>query len=265
MAKWIVSLRGTPGTARVSPDSKEEQSLQRSALQTLQNGAVGDTATAAMEKLLSSPDAGLKLLTALQDGRIASNLRQVIAQRAMNASQDSVRDLFSRFLADRESYLAKLGNNPDIDKLLATPGNVERGRKIFFTFNGGLCGKCHVIGDQGFESGPNLNLIGAKYHKAEILDNILHPSKSIVPGYETYIVRTKSEPSKPGDTYAGFLVSKTDSEVVLKDLFHKLIPIRADDIEKISIDPKSAMPEDLLTNLDMQQVADLLEFLASRK
>ncbi len=264
ISRWIVSLRGTPGGARIGNDSKQEQSAQRSAIQTLQNGAVGDTETSAIEKLLSSPDGALKLLTALQDGRISSNLRQTIAQRSLT-SQDAVRDLFARFLSEGERHVVKVGTNPNVDKILALSGNAERGRKIYFTFAGGLCSKCHMIGKEGLEFGPNLDHIGTKYSKADILDNIIHPSKSIVPGYETYVVRTKSEPARPGDTYVGFLVNKSDTEVVIKDAERKLIRIPADNVASLRIEPTSAMPDTLLSDLDMQQTADLLEFLATRK
>jgi len=154
---------------------------------------------------------------------------------------------------------------PDLPKILAMPASADRGRKLFFDINGSQCGNCHVIAGRGTDFGPDLSQIGRKFSKADILDNILHPSKSIVPGYETYVLRTKSEPARPGEIYVGFLVKKSVAEVVLKDQQRQLIHIPARAVESLAAQTISAMPEGLLANLDKQKVADLLEYLATRR
>ena len=98
-----------------------------------------------------------------------------------------------------------------------------------------------------------------------MLDNILHPSKTIAQGYETYIIKTRPQGDKPAETYTGFLVSKSDMEVVLKDAERKLIHLKADEVDKMVMQPVSAMPEGIIAELQPQQAADLLEFLATRK
>jgi putative heme-binding domain-containing protein len=178
---------------------------------------------------------------------------------------DTVRDLFSRFELESAGASTKVGTNPEVDKLLAMPGDAERGRKVFFELAGGLCAKCHIIGSQGIDMGPNLSTIGQKYSKTDLLDNILHPSKTIAQGYETYVVRTKAQGDKPADIYSGFLVSKSDTEVVLKDMERKLIHLKTNEVDKMVMQPVSAMPEGIIAELQTQQAADLLEFLATRK
>ena len=41
------------------------------------------------------------------------------------------------------------------------------------------CKTCHRIGGKGTEVGPDLDGIGKKYDRAQILENILDPSKQI--------------------------------------------------------------------------------------
>lgn len=264
IAKWIVSLHGKAGAARLSEEARHAHDRQGGALQKLQVGATGAIATAAADELLKTPDGALLTLTALQDGRIPSSLRPLVIERAMQSpAGESVRDLFVRFLPEGGSTLPKIGSKPSpatIAKLLAIPGDAARGRRIFFEFAGGLCSKCHVIARQGSDFGPDLSQIGAKYTKAEILDNILDPSKTLTQGFETYIITTKT-----GERYTGLVKSKTELETVLKDALGKLTITRAEDIASTVMDTRSAMPEGMISDLEFQQAADLLEFLVTKK
>lgn len=87
----------------------------------------------------------------------------------------------------------------------------------------------------------------------------MEPSKTIAEGFTNYIVKTSK-----GDVFSGLLVSKTDSEVVLKDATRQY-HVPAADIQKMVAQPMSAMPEGLLNDLSPQDAADLLEFLSKLK
>ena len=180
LARWIVSLRDTEGSSADTPSSMEQVGAQNEALQTLQAGAAGTPATDAVQKLLSTTTGGIKLYAALEDGRISPSIRQVATTEAMKWAAEPVKDLFSRFAP--QSGVAKLGTTPDASKILALQGDPFQGRKIFFETASGLCSRCHIVGGQGTDFGPDLSHIATKYSKADILDNILHPSKTIVPG-----------------------------------------------------------------------------------
>ena len=201
---------------------------QNAALQSLQGGASGADAISAVDQLFASTNGALKLLAALEDaGRVSSGIRPMATQRAdWHPVPMSFAICSPASRPNRGSGAPKLGANPDIEKLLAMQGNADHGRRVFFEISGGLCSRCHIIANQGHDFGPNLSQIGAKYNKADILDNILHPSKTILAGYETYVVRTKG-----GDSLSGFLVSKNDSEIVLKTQDLKLVHVKTDRIE----------------------------------
>ncbi|HWE01561.1 MAG TPA: PQQ-dependent sugar dehydrogenase [Tepidisphaeraceae bacterium] len=254
IADWIVSLRDTAGGTSAGAATLGESAEQNAAMQSLKAGASGADAIAAVDRLLASTNGALKLVVALEAGEVSPGIRPMAAQHAMSSTSDVIRDLFARF--SPQSASAGL----DVAKALELHGSADKGRKIFFELNGGLCAKCHMVANEGKDFGPNLSMIGAKYNKADILDNILHPSKTIAPGFEAYIVRTKT-----GDILAGFLISKNESEVVLKTQDASRLRLKADDVDKMVQQPISAMPEGLLIGLDSQQVADLLEFLATKK
>ena len=218
---------------------------------------------AAADKLLASPHGGLALALALLDEKIPPARLEAVTRRGAASALPQVRDLFRRFdPADQQSD--RLGPNINPAKLLALHGNAERGRQLFFdqaagsaaAAAGGLCARCHIVNGRGSEFGPDLSHIASKYNRADLLDNILNPSKTIAPGYATYILRTRA-----GDTYSGLLVKKTDAQVVLKDAQLKLVTIPTQTVERLAPQSISAMPEGILGELKVQQGADLLEFL----
>jgi hypothetical protein len=61
------------------------------------------------------------------------------------------------------------------------------------------------------------------------------------------------------------LVSRDATAVVLKDAKNVQVKIAAGDVEGIYPQTKSLMPDMLLRDFTAQQVADLLEYLASLK
>jgi putative heme-binding domain-containing protein len=258
IAQWIQSLPNPPTAASQATATNEV--AQDRALKTLAGESTTDEALASIDALLATTEGSLKLVTAMEEGRVPASYRTPIVDRAKTSAQETVRDLFSRFVTEPTGGIAKLGMNPDVPAILALPGDAERGRKVFYEASGGVCARCHIIGDKGIDFGPNLSRIGAKYSRAEMLDNILYPSKTIAPGYQTFLVRTKAK-----TMYAGFLVSKSDTQIVLKDQERNLITLNTADIDTLLPQTISAMPEGVISDLTPQQAADLLEFLVTRK
>ena len=253
--QWILSLPGSAGATTAGNKSTYDADLR-----TLESAKASSDASAAADRLLASAGGALALLCELQAGKLPPQVARIAAAKGYSSTQDTVRDLFRRF-NPAEQQIARLGSNINAKKLLAMPGDIERGRKIFFESGGtGLCSRCHIVSGRGTDLGPDLTHIASKYKRADLLDNILFPSKSIAPGYATYVIRTTS-----GDTYVGFLLGKTDKEVVIKDAQLKQTHIPAADIHKMVAQPISAMPDGLLSDLEAQQAADVLEFVASLK
>jgi putative heme-binding domain-containing protein len=168
-----------------------------------------------------------------------------------------VRDLFERFIPEHER-VKRLGEVIDRPAVLALNGDAARGRLVFTTNSAAQCKTCHKAGNVGETVGPDLTRIGAKYTKAALLDEILEPSKTIDPLFVTHLLETKD-----GRTLTGLIVERSEREVALKDAQGKTIRVKSTEVDQLVPQSRSLMPELLLRDLTAQQVADLLEFLAS--
>jgi putative heme-binding domain-containing protein len=153
-----------------------------------------------------------------------------------------------------------LGNKFDRAKLLAMPGDAARGREVFEKL--AQCASCHVAGGvAGKDFGPDLTHIASKYDRAQLLEQVVEPSKQIAEGFTGYTAQTAD-----GDVVSGLRVKQDAREVVLKDATGQLVHIPIAEAAK-NVRPltTSIMPEGLLDNLEPQQAADLMAFLGSQK
>ncbi|MGE0378549.1 MAG: hypothetical protein AB7Q45_24345, partial [Planctomycetaceae bacterium] len=211
-------------------------------------------------ELLSSTPSALDLLDAIDDGSLNEEIRREIIAQATASTNAHIRDLFERFLPE-EQRPKRLGTAIRPDMILAMPGDVERGRTLFFDTAGVQCRNCHKIRSIGKEIGPDLSEIGKKFaDRTRLLDTILNPSKEIDPKYRVHLAQTAD-----GRVYTGLLVEQTDTHVTLKDAEDKTRRLDRADIEQLVPQQTSLMPDLLLRDLTAQQVADLLAYLVELK
>jgi putative heme-binding domain-containing protein len=199
----------------------------------------------------------LLLLSMIDRGQASPTLRRDVVAVARNSPLVEVRDLFERFVPEAER-IKRLGDVVDRAAILALRGDAARGRLIFTANTAAQCKSCHKAGDVGENIGPDLTKIGTKHNKAALLGEILEPSKTIEPQYAAYLLETKD-----GRVLSGLAVERTKDAVVLKDAQGKTIKVASAEIDRLVPQTRSLMPELLLRDLTAQQVADLLEFLAS--
>lgn len=223
------------------------------------SSANGVRSDAAISRLISSTRGALELAYAVQRGGLSSELREHAIAMATASPDSQIRDLFEPFVPD-EQRTQRLGAVIRPEQLLAVAGDSTRGRELFFNVSGVACKSCHRISGVGSTLGPDLSNIAGKYAKAQILESILEPSKSIDPKYVTYLVETTQ-----GTVLTGLLVERTADAVVLRDAQDKLVRIPAGQVQQCTPQRQSIMPELLLRDMTEQQVADLLEFLAGLK
>ncbi len=127
----------------------------------------------------------------------------------------------------------------------------SRGQAVFER----QCSKCHKLGGQGYEVGPDL--LTAKTRADEtIVSDILDPSNQITIGYNTYSVITTS-----GRIFSGVLVSEAATSMTLRAEQNKDAVILRHEIDEMTTSTISMMPEKLEQEVSPQDVADLLGFL----
>jgi putative heme-binding domain-containing protein len=132
--------------------------------------------------------------------------------------------------------------------------NIKAGQKAF-TIN---CARCHKVGKEGLEVGPELTLIKKKFDKIGLLDAIINPSGGIVFGYEGWLINTKD-----GDSIYGFLVADSENTIVIKDLAGQKQTIALKDISSRKKQEASLMPDPTVMGLSEKDLADLTGFLLS--
>lgn len=208
---------------------------------------------------LATTSRALMLAHAVRTRKLSEPWRQQAIELALKQPDLAIRDLFEPFVPE-ERRTKRLGETVRPQEILALSGDAARGRKLFHESTVVQCRNCHRLEGKGTELGPDLGQIGKKLDRLKILDSILQPSANIDPKFAGWLVETKS-----GLVITGLMVKQDDSGVIIKDMQNKQHEIAADEIEGVFPQRKSLMPDLLLRDFTIEQVADLLAFLSSLK
>jgi len=118
-----------------------------------------------------------------------------------------------------------------------------------------ICAPCHRLDGKGHDVGPEISGIGRKGREA-LVSELLDPNRSIVEGYEAYLLRTRS-----GRTLTGIVSSESAAAVTLRQAGGMEEAVPRSDILELLPAGGSLMPEGLESRLDPRAMADLLERL----
>ena len=149
---------------------------------------------------------------------------------------------------------------PPVAELLAGKGDAERGRQAFFSEEKGNCGRCHRAGKRGSDVGPDLSAIGVKFGREGLFESILSPSAAISHEYKVWIVRTRST-----GLVTGYIAEETPAAVTVRDANGKVLKFEKDDILGRTASEVSLMPEGLVGAMTVQDLLDIVDFLAAQK
>ena len=145
-----------------------------------------------------------------------------------------------------------------LEPLLTAGGDVGRGRRLFFGEKV-ACSSCHTIGTEGREVGPDLTGIGAIRSGHDLLEAIVFPSASFVPGHEVFNVDTENE------RLSGVIKSQSREAVVLITGPDGEVRIPRGLVKAVTPSKVSLMPEGFDDQLTRSELTDLLAFLRQRR
>ena len=190
------------------------------------------------------------VLAALKNGDIqpwtlAFRHRRQLVMHKDAAIREQARPLLESSQGERAKVVATY------QAALERKGDAANGKKIFDS----VCSKCHKVNGSGADVGPDLGTVRHQ-PKQTLLTAILNPSESISQGFEAYVIETHS-----GATIDGVLGPQTATTIALKHEEGKQDVIPRKDIRNMYATNLSAMPADLEKQIDIQQMADLLEFI----
>ena len=213
-------------------------------------------AFAAIAKL-GSPSADAFLTQWMNDllaGKVAPELQLDVLDAA--GARPALKPLVAK-------YEAALPKEKEFDinpwKVCLTGGNAEDGKKVFFEKAEVSCVRCHKVGGEGGEVGPELTGVVGRKGRDYVVRSVLYPNAEIAQGFESVLVTVKN-----GTAYAGVIKSETPEILEINSPEDGLLKLKKSDIESRE-KGLSGMPEGFGTVLTKQELRNLVEYLASTK
>ena len=141
-------------------------------------------------------------------------------------------------------------------RLTLEGGDATRGRRLFAERADWGCQRCHKLGGEGGEVGPDLTGIGRLRGREYVLQSILYPNEVIAPGFENVMVTRRN-----GSVVIGVVKAETPGEITVESPEDGRITIPIADIATRERG-LSAMPEGMQDLMTPRELRDLIEALA---
>lgn len=139
-------------------------------------------------------------------------------------------------------------------KLLPTiEGDVARGEQLLTQVR---CVTCHTTSKDEVQRGPFLGSIAKTYNRHQLAESILRPNKTIAQGFATTRIETVD-----GLVLTGFVTSEQGNRVTLRDANSKEFTVEKDEIEFREHTKTSMMPEGLLNEYSVRDLASIVDYL----
>ena len=137
------------------------------------------------------------------------------------------------------------------------PGNVEKGRNIFFQNQTAQCIRCHAYDDMGGNAGPALDNIGKTLSMEELLIALVEPSKRLSPGYGSVTLTLAA-----GTKVTGLLLEDNKDSMRVK-VGTEVKEFAKKDIASSALGASSMPP--MGTLLSKREIRDLVSYLSTLK
>lgn len=214
------------------------------------------TALAAIEPLTSNAESMGLLLDGIEQGNISKDLINTNQLRKWLSSDKA--ELAARIEAMWGTV--RVEDNTARQQLVAQTilqlndgarGSTSRGALVFDR----VCSQCHVLHGRGFEVGPNIAQNG-RGNLPQLVSNILDPGLVIGEAFQAKTVLTVD-----GHVISGLVAAENDRYLSLKVQGGEIVEFDKEDIEQVKTSSKSLMPEGVESQMQPQELFDLLAYL----
>ncbi|MBI2946148.1 MAG: HEAT repeat domain-containing protein, partial [Verrucomicrobia bacterium] len=155
---------------------------------------------------LLAPDALLRQKCRKAIEQIRTALLPEIERKLPGLAPEVVAELQAIYRRDAKALKSPLfaaaAKKPEASEYLAFAldrgGDAQNGRQVFADLGRTACVKCHTVGREGGNVGPDLSTIGSQYSRRDLAESILFPSKAVREGYQQVIVETKDDENLSG-------------------------------------------------------------------
>lgn len=210
----------------------------------------------AVKSLVRYQEGAAALLRAATEDRLAPDLKFSAGAELSSVRWPEIKSAAMKLFPPPESGGGE--KLPSLAELVKRRGDAASGRTIF---NGkATCATCHQVQGQGVNFGPELTQVGTKLGKDALYESILDPSAGISFGFESWLFTLKS-----GDEAFGLIASETETDVTIKAPGGVVTTYKKSEIEKRDRQALSVMPAGLQATMTVQELVDLVEYLASLK
>ncbi|GMW03514.1 MAG: hypothetical protein AMXMBFR84_46480 [Candidatus Hydrogenedentota bacterium] len=208
--------------------------------------------------LSGNKSGSLLLLDLAEQGQLPQDLVIDVREATHSSPFEDIR-LMAEQILPRE-VTAEGQVLPPLKELTAMAGNPEQGRSVFFDAEKAQCNRCHRIGEEGTEVGPNLTLIGQKLGKDGLFESILNPSAAVSHEYVVWLFETEV------DGYlSGFIRSETPESIQLVDAAGAVTSINPATVIDRRQTNTSLMPTGLPATMSAQDLVNLVAYLSTLK
>ena len=208
--------------------------------------------------LASTQSGAIALSDAVEQELFPADLLPVVSESIHNGPFEDARMMAQQLLPRDTS--ADGTALPPLEALVAMEGDPVKGKAVFFSEDHAQCFRCHRVGEDGKEVGPNLTVIGEKFGREGLLQSILYPSAAISHEYEVWIVETEWD-----GFLSGFIVNEGDEEIQLMDATGTVKTLKDEDVIDKRKSATSLMPTGLAAAMTAQDLSDLVAYLATLK
>jgi putative heme-binding domain-containing protein len=137
-------------------------------------------------------------------------------------------------------------------------GTASKGRQIALEHLAAQCTRCHKIGGEGAEVGPDLSKIGKHMNREQLLESLVLPNARIAKGFDLIMITLKD-----GKTISGSVEKESARELQVRGADKSLTAVAIDQIAQRTT-PMSMMPP-MDSMLQKRELRDLIEYLTTLK
>lgn len=246
----------------------QSEAVQLAAIRTLARFTDPKTASALVQRwTLLTPRLRSEALVALlaRPERVEALLGAIEQRTILPSELSSTQIKFLQSHRDqklRERAAKLFGHKPSSERqnvmdtllpALGLKGMPAKGQEVYLA----RCASCHRLAGQGYALGPDMASVKSS-GKETMLLNILDPNREVQPSYLSYIVETKD-----GESLIGLIGSETPTSVTLRQANGVESVVLRSTIQSIKSQGQSIMPDGLEAGLTPQEIADLLEYIAT--
>ena len=206
-----------------------------------------------------SPEIDQSLMTKLPQVPAIKTLTVEKVLASVNGRPEEFKKKWAAMMQAATRPLENIADELDAWLKRLPAGDAKRGYQVFSNKKA-ACSSCHQIGYVGGRLGPELSSIGRTRSRRDLIEAIVYPSLRIAQGYSPTRIRTADD-----EVYNGLLSRQTETYVELLCGVDKTCRIEKSDIEEQSESKVSVMPSGLDQQIALEDFADLLAFLESKR